>query len=584
MDEHKTPTKNGRPHRLADFATLIEALEYAAGGDTGCNFYDARGQLRSVLHYRSLRERAMSCARRLIALGLNRGDRVALVADTGPEFIIHFFACQYAGLVPFAMPVPAHLGSHQLYVQQLRGLLASGEASVAIAPVEFIGFLREACDGMSGLRWVGTPEALEVQPEARCDLVPARPEEPAYLQFTSGSTRAPQGVVITERAVMSNLQGIVRDGLAVRAGDRCASWLPYYHDMGLVGFVLGPIVSQLSVDYLRTRDFAVRPMQWLKLISRNRCTIAFSPPFGFELCARRAREADLEGLDLSCWRAAGVGAEMIRPAVLAGFARRFASTGFAASAFLPCYGLAEASLAVSFSELGTGLDVMRVDARALSERGLVIPVEAEARRANEFVNCGQALPGHDVMVVDDDGAALADLHLGRVIVRGPSLMSGYLDDEEATREALSADGWLDTGDLGYLYGGNLYITGRRLDVIIVNGRNIRAQDLEELAEAQPEVRVGNASAFAVVDAHGLPSVVLVVESKLADAAARQSLVMRLQRLAYEGFGIHCLVEVVSPRTLPRTSSGKLSRAAARDGFVKRSGWDQDVAAEADARY
>jgi fatty-acyl-CoA synthase len=162
-------------------------------------------------------------------------------------------------------------------------------------------------------------------------------------------------------------------------------------------------------------------------------------------------------------------------------------------------------------------------------------------------------------------------------------MSGYLDDAAATREALTEDGWLDTGDLGYLYNGNLYITGRRLDVIIVNGRNIRAQDLEELAEAQPEVRIGNASAFAVVDAHGLPSVVLVVESKLADAAARQSLVLRLQRLAYEGFGIHCLVEVVPPRTLPRTSSGKLSRAAARDGFVKRSGWDQDVAAEADAR-
>lgn len=583
MDEQKTPTQNGRPHRLADFATLVEALEYAAEGQTGCNFYDARGQLRSVLHYRTLRDEAKICARRLLGMGLSRGDRVALVADTGPEFIIHFFACQYAGLVPFAMPVPVNLGSHQLYVEQLRGLLRSGEASVAMAPTEFIGFLREACTGLDGIRWVGTPEALAMLPETDCELDPARPEEPAYLQFTSGSTRAPQGVVITERAVMSNLRGIVRNGLEVKAGDRCASWLPYYHDMGLVGFVLGPIVSQLSVDYLRTRDFAVRPMQWLRLISRNRCTIAFSPPFGFDLCTRRAREADLDGLDLSCWRAAGVGAEMIRPGVLAGFAERFASTGFDRRAFLPCYGLAEASLAVSFSRLGGGIDVMRVDARALSERSVAVPIEAEGRRANEFVNCGRPLPGHLVAVVDESGSALPDLHLGRVMVQGPSLMSGYLDDAEATREALTEDGWLDTGDLGYMHDGNLYITGRRLDVIIVNGRNIRAQDLEELAEAQPEVRFGNASAFAVLDAHGLPSVVLVVESKLSDAAARQSLVMRLQRLAYEGFGIHCLVEVVPPRTLPRTSSGKLSRAAARDGFVKRSGWDQDVAAEADAR-
>jgi fatty-acyl-CoA synthase len=387
-------------------------------------------------------------------------------------------------------------------------------------------------------------------------------------------------VVITQRAVMSNLRGIVRAGLQVKADDRCASWLPYYHDMGLVGFVLGPVVSQLSVDYLRTRDFAVRPLQWLRIISRNRCTIAFSPPFGFELCARRVRGTDLATLDLSSWRAAGVGAEMIRPRILDNFAAKLAASGFDAKAFLPCYGLAEASLAVSFPALGKGVEVMQLDANALSERGLAVQVTGGTGRTNSFVNCGQPLPEHEVAVMDDAGNPVGESRLGRVLVRGPSLMQGYLNNEESTASVMLADGWLDTGDLGYIHEGNLFITGRGHDVIIVNGRNIRAQDLEELAESQPEVRIGDASAFAVTDAAGHPAVVIVVECRLADQAARQSLVVRLQRLVYEGFGILCMVEPVESHTLPRTSSGKLSRTAARQGFVQRAGWDQPQIAEA----
>ncbi|MBI2994354.1 MAG: fatty acyl-AMP ligase [Gammaproteobacteria bacterium] len=581
MDQQTTRTDNSQPQRLADFQTLTEALEYAAQGVTGCNFYDARGQLRTALPYSELRRRARSMAQQLLQLGVKRGDCVALVAGTDPEFIILFFACRYAGLIPFAMPVPVNLGSHDIYVQQLHGLLESGHARVAIAPPEFHTFLAEAARDLERLIWVGTPVELEALPASDRVLPTAGPDEPAYLQFTSGSTRSPRGVVISERAVMSNLQGIVRSGLCVRPGDRCASWLPFYHDMGLVGFVLGPIVSQLSVDYLRTRDFAIRPVQWLRLISRNRCSIAFSPPFGFELCARRVRGADLAELDLQSWRAAGVGAEMIRADILENFAEKLACTGFDPKAFLPCYGLAEASLAVSFPPLGRGLDVMHVNLRAFSERSAVVPIPAHSRKANAFVNCGQPLPHHAVRIVDDEGRPLPDLKLGRVLVRGPSLMDGYLDDPEATCRALGHDGWLDTGDLGYMMEGDLYLTGRGQDVIIVNGRNIRAQDLEELAEMQPEVRMGDSSAFAVRDGNGNPSVVLVVECRLSEPGMRQSLVLRLQRLIYEGFGIHCLVELVASHTLPRTSSGKLSRTAARQGFVERSGWDQQQAADAE---
>jgi fatty-acyl-CoA synthase len=574
VSQEVTRTDNDKPLRLADFETLTEALEYAASGVTGCNFFDAKGNLNAVLTYKDLAERARTSARRLLQLGLQRGDHVALVAETEPDFIILFFACRYAGLVPFAIPVPVNFGSHEIYVQQLRGLLHGGRASAALAPSNFISFLEEAVDDQQQLQWIGTPEQLAAMPESDLALQPSRADEPAYLQFTSGSTRFPQGVIITEQAVMSNLRGIVSSGLDVRPGDRSASWLPFYHDMGLVGFVLGPLVSQVSVDYLRTSDFAIRPIQWLRLISRNRCTIAFSPPFGFELCSRRIRTPDLEDLDLSCWRAAGVGAEIIQPGVLENFAQKLEPTGFNPRAFLPCYGLAEASLAVSFSKLEQGLDVMCVDALEMAERGIAVRVQARSRKVNEFVNCGHALPGHEISIVDDDGSPQKDLRVGRVMMRGPNLMAGYFNDEEATREALTPEGWLDTGDMGYVFEGDLYLTGRRKDIIIVNGRNIRAQDLEELAEEQPEIRMGDASAFEVADSNGHQTIILVVECRISDTTERQSLIVRLQKLVYEGFGIHCLVEVVPLHTLPRTSSGKLSRAAAREGFMERADWNQ----------
>jgi fatty-acyl-CoA synthase len=571
-----TQTQNTLPQRLADFQTLTEALDYAAAGVTGCNFYDARGKLRDVLSYTELRERAQSAALRLLKLGLKKGDRVALIADTEADFIVLFFACRYAGMLPYAMPVPVNLGSHNIYVQQLTGLLKGGDAAIAIAPDDFIGFLQEAAEGIQNIKWVGTPQQLNELEMDDVEFTPNSTDEPAYLQFTSGSTRFPQGVLISERAIMSNLQGIVRSGLAVRQGDRCASWLPFYHDMGLVGFVLGPIVSQLSVDYIRTRDFAIRPLQWLRLISRNVCTIAFSPPFGFELCARRVREADFAELDLSKWRIAGVGAEMIRPSILENFASVLAPAGFNPKAFLPCYGLAEASLAVSFSPLGEDLDVMHIDALALAEKGVAVRVRSDKRKVNSIVNCGRALPGHDIKIVDDHGNQQPELRIGRVLMRGPSMMEGYLNNPEATKEVLSEDGWLDTGDLGYSFENNLYLSGRRKDVIIVNGRNIRAQDLEELAEDQPEVRMGDASAFGIDDTADQQTVVLVVECRISKTADRQSLVSRLQRLVYEGFGVHCVVELVKSHTLPRTSSGKLSRVVARKGFMERADWNQEA--------
>ena len=556
--------------RLADFDTLTEALEYAASGSKGFNFYNAKGGLRSVLPYQALRQNALVAAQRLSGLGLARGERVALIADTTPEFVELFFACRYAGLVPFAMPIPVNLGSHAVYVQQIRGILHGSKASVALSSVDYINFLREASEGVQGLQWIGTPGELGELPAQDVTPKPNHPDDIAYLQFTSGSTRAPRGVIITERALMSNLQGIVRSGLEIQPNDRCASWLPFYHDMGLVGMMMAPMASQVSVDYLATRDFAVRPLQWLKLISRNRSTVAFSQPFGLKLCTLRVRESDLEDLDLSCWRAAGVGAEMIRPETLRNFAEKFASAGFNASAFLPCYGLAESTLAVTFSKIGEGFKSLQIDAAMLVERKMAVRLQADGRKFNEFVNCGRAIPGHTVKVIDDEGQELSDLKLGSVLVSGGSIMTGYFNNPEDTQRTLQPGPWLDTGDLGFLFEGDLFVTGRRIDVIIVNGRNIRAQDIEELAEQQPEVRAREASAFGVTDANDSTTIVLVIECRLTSVPDRQSLINRLQRMVYMAFGVNCLVELVPPHTLPRTSSGKLSRFAARQGFIQRT--------------
>jgi len=574
-----TPTYNSQPQRLADFDTLTSALEYAATGTTGYNFYDAKGNLRSTLPYRVLKQNARVSARRLLGLGLAIGDRIAIVADTTPEFIELFFACRYAGLIPFAMPLPVNLGSHAVYVQQLRGILEGSQANVALANADYINFLGEAAEGLQRLRWVGTPEQLEKLPAPDKTLQSNHPDDTAYLQYTSGSTRTPRGVIITERAVMSNLQGIVRNGMGMHSGDRIASWLPFYHDMGLVGMLMTPLVTQVSVDYLATRDFAIRPLQWLRLISRNRCTVAFSQPFGLKLCTLRVRDSDLKDLDLSCWRVAGIGAEMIRPDTLRDFAEKFAPAGFNINAFLPCYGLAESTLAVTFSNTGHGFQSLRVDAAALIDKKIAVRLQADGRKYTEFVNCGRPLPGHTVKVVDDAGQELPDLRVGSVLVHGTSIMTGYFNSPEETKNALQPGNWLDTGDLGFLFEGNLYITGRRTDVIIVNGRNIRAQDVEELAEQQPEVRAREASAFSITDANDIMTIVLVIECRLTSVADRQSLTSRLQRLVYMAFGVNCLVELVSPHTLPRTSSGKLSRFAARKGFIQRTDLTDQLSVE-----
>jgi len=569
-----TPTNNSLPLKTSGYNSLAEALDYAARGTTGCNFHDGRGELIAVMTYTELRERAREIALRLAGLGLPRGSRIALVADTQPDFHVMFFACQYAGLVPVPLPAAVHLGGKSAFVKHLRALLEDCHASAAYASDDFVGFLDEAVVGLD-LAVSGTLENFRDLPAAASLPEPPRPDELAYLQYTSGSTRFPRGTMITQHAVLTNLAGILQYGVQIRRGDRYVSWLPFYHDMGLVGLILGPVVSQLSVDYLGTRDFAMRPRLWLELMSRNQATISYSPPFGFALCARRLRPADVERYDLSAWRVAGVGAEMIRAGWLDQFAAALAPANFSATAFLPCYGMAECSLAVSFAPLAQGLEVDYLDADALARERRAEPVaDGSDSRVTEFVNCGRPLPDYEVEIRDEAGKVLPERQCGTIHLRGPSVMAGYANNPEATRQSLSDNGWLNTGDVGYRAGDSLFITGRAKDLLIINGRNIWPQDLEYLAEHQPEVRAEDASAFSIPAEDGTEVAVLVVQCREQDPFRQARLVERLKQQIQSEFGIACLIELVPLHTLPRTSSGKLSRSGTRLDFLKRNGLEE----------
>lgn len=546
--------------------SLVDALEVATRSAGGLNFYDGSGALRNAVSYQELKADAIALALKLAGLGLERGAHLGIVAETDPSFHRFFFACQYAGLVPVPLPAGLQIGGGEAYVEQLQRLLASCDAAIAVAPESHIGFLERACRGLA-LKKVGTPQDYWALPARQVDLVPLAGDDPAYLQFTSGSTRFPRGVEMTQAAVLANLKEIAEAGLAISRDDRVVSWLPFYHDMGLVGTVLLPVVAQIPVDYLSPRTFAMRPRLWLKLISENGGTISSSPPFGYELCARRLTDADAEKYDLRTWRVACVGAERINPRPLAQFARSLRTAGFDPAAFVPCYGMAEVGLAISFTPLGQLPWVDHVNKDKMADDGLAIPssIDADACDTLSFVDCGCVLPSYDLSIRDQNGVELGNRRCGRIWVRGPSVMRGYFKDPRATRAVLKDGGWLDTGDIGYRIDRRLFLTARAKDVLIINGRNIWPQDLEQLAEELPEVRSGSTSAFAVPGPDGKDLAVLVVELRdcVPDLAAKLAGIVRAS------FGINCCIEVAPPRTLPRTSSGKLSRARARADFLDR---------------
>jgi len=570
-----TPTDDTiLPRRLADFATLGEALDYAARGVRGLNFHDARGKLARAYSFAELRADALAQAHRLIAAGVRPRDRIALIAETGTEFASLFFGVVYAGAWPVPLPLPTSFGGAISYIEQLRVQLSSCDPLMLIYPAELSAMANEAARiaGVQGMDW----DSFGKRPAPPAELPPASTDDIAYLQYSSGSTRFPHGVAITHHALLNNLSAHSH-GMELQEGDRCVSWLPWYHDMGLVGCFLSPVANQVSTDYLKTEDFARRPLAWLDLISRNPgTTLSYSPTFGYDICARRmsSQTKASERFDLSRWRVAGNGADMIRPDVMQSFVDAFADAGFQASAFLPSYGLAEATLAVSIMPPGEGIQVELVEETQLSgaSHGADRP-----QRFRAIVNCGKPVKDMEVEIREEDGTPLPEKAIGKLWCRGPSVMVGYFRDEPATAACMK-DGWLDTGDMGYISEGYVYIVGRAKDMIIVNGRNHWPQDIEWAVEQLPGFKQGDIAAFAITTPGGEETPAVLVQCRTSDEQERVRLREEIRERVRSVTGMNCVIELVPPRTLPRTSSGKLSRAKARNLYLAGEIKPYDIAA------
>lgn len=545
--------------------TIVEALLDSAERypGKGYTFVSEKGD--HFLSFADLAARAACTGAALRRQGLGRGDRVALALPDTIEFVTSFLGCMHAGLVPVPMYPPLRLGQLEHYLDHARHILDRAGASMMITSPPIKSVLGSLVDGQ--LRSITTVVSLEIGND-----VPA-PEnttldDVAFLQFTSGSTARPKGVTLTYGNLAANAQCIAA-GLHLGVDDVGCAWLPLYHDMGLIGFVLTPLYSGTPVIFLSPFLFLKQPAEWLRRMTRHRATISFAPNFGYGLCTSRVREKEMASLDLSSWRIAGCGAEPIQRKTLDAFARHFSPAGFRRRAFLLAYGLAESTLAVSFSPVDEEPAYDEIDFRGLSEDGVALDATDGAANVT-LANCGRAFEGHEVAILDAEGEPLPEQRVGEIGLRGPSVMSGYWRDPEAT-DAATRNGWMLTGDQGFLSNGNLFVCGRNKELIIVAGRNYHPADIEWAASEVTGIRRGRLVAFGVtsVDADGSTAerVVICVESK-ARGEARERIAAAVKERVLDSLGLKISEVVLLGRaSLPRTSSGKLQRTKAREWYL-----------------
>ncbi len=582
MQGDHAPRVVGVPGRISTARTISEAIEEASKADPtrGFRFIPETGvpgtpgteeTSEASFSYTAIERASGRYGGALQALGLKKGDRVALILPANEDFVLCFFGAIRAGIVPVPIYPPLGLGQLQSYLDNTRHIVAKSGARAVVTSAKIkrmLGTVQAACPA---LEQVVAVEAIRESMEA---LKPEKisPDDIAFLQFTSGSTSRPKGVPLTHANLTANVTCIMQHGIGASSADVGVSWLPLYHDMGLIGFVIAPLFLKIPIVFLPPLLFLKRPLSWFQAFTRHRGTIAYAPNFAFALCLKRIREKDLEGIDLSSWRVAGCGAEPIRPETLEQFAETFGKVGFKREALVPSYGMAESSLAIAFSRLGLGVKTLALESNALFERGEVVPTTDEADGAVRLVSCGYAFPEHEIGIFEaDDTLSERPLPTGRVgeiRITGPSVMKGYWEDADRTKETF-AGRFLKTGDLGFAHEGELYICGRSKEVVIVNGRNYYPQDMEWEAGKVQGVRKGNVIAFGARDPSGIEAdrerVIVAFELQDAlDATRAQLTASAVRRAVQEGIGLTLDdVVVLAPGTLPKTSSGKLQRFKTR---------------------
>ncbi|HEX8009768.1 MAG TPA: AMP-binding protein [Casimicrobiaceae bacterium] len=520
-----------------------------------------------TLSYARLWADANEVARGLAASGVGRGDAVALMLPTSSAFFQVFLGAMLIGAVPVPMYPPLRWSEIEEHIRGRAAILANCLARVLVTVPEalFVGqILRASLPDLQGVVSIDHLRGMDKP----ADLPAVSNRETALLQYTSGSTGAPKGVVLSHDNLLANIRAM-GSAAGATSSDRFVSWLPLYHDMGLIGAWLATMYYAIPLVLMPPTSFLSRPARWLQTIHRYRGTISAGPNFAYEIAASKVHDEDLVGLDLSSWRLAFNGAEPVRAATLERFAARFARYGFDRRALAPVYGLAESALGVTFPPLGRGPLVERIDPHALAHDGIATPSIDIAPAALEVVSCGRPLAGHEVRVVDERGREVGARTEGRVEFRGPSATIGYYRNPEATTRLFRGD-WLDTGDVGYIAGGELFITSRAKDLIKRGGHNIHPYDLEAAIGDIPGIRKGCVAVFGTMDrASGTERVIVVAETNQTDPSSRAALRDRITALASVHLnGPADEVLLVPARTVLKTSSGKIRRAACRELYEK----------------
>jgi 1-acyl-sn-glycerol-3-phosphate acyltransferase len=548
--------------------TLIEALEYHVERQPErltVHLYDERGE--QPLSYRALWEGAMAYAARLTEAGLSPGATVAIMLPTSKEYLYSFYGTLLAGGIPVPLYPPARLTTIEDHLSRHVGILKSAQAALMITIPEakpLAWLLRAHVESLQGLLMPAdfTADGKGFTP------VRSASGQIGFLQYTSGSTGQPKGVVLTHENLLANVRAMGRGARATSA-DVFVSWLPLYHDMGLIGGCFATMYLGFPVVLMSPLAFLSRPSQWLRAIHRHRGTISGGPNFSYELCLRRIPDHELEGLDLSSWRFAFNGAEPVSPETMSQFEARFARYGFGANVMAPVYGLAEASVGLAFTPPGERWRIDLIDRERFALTGEALDAPANDPAPLQVVSCGTVLADHDLRVVDAAGLELPDRSEGRLQFRGPSATSGYYRNPQATKALFDGD-WVNTGDRAYLSEGRLYITGREKDIIIRGGRNISPYELEDAVGDLPGVRRGCVAVFGAADpAGGTERVVVLAETRERDAARHTELKGKINELALGLIGAPVDdIVLAPPHTVPKTSSGKIRRVAAREYYER----------------
>lgn len=537
--------------------TLAERVAEAAATDGTVVFVN--GDEHVTTTWAAVHHEARGVAAALQARGVGPGDHVAILGPTTRTLVTAIQATWLCGACMVMLPLPMRMGSLDQFIDQTRSRLRSADATVVLIDAQLADFV-EHVEGDPPFVLL---DALvdESDPAAYVEPV-ADPEALAVLQFTSGSTSEPKGVMLTNRAVCNNIDGALAAS-ELTYDDKVVSWLPLYHDMGLIGLLTIPMSSGVHLVQGAPQDFMARPLRWMTWLSEFGGTTTAGPNFAYVLATRALRRA--EGLDLSTARIMLNGAEPIDCDAFRAFAVAAAPHGLDPSALYPAFGMAELCIAGTFPRPGEGLVTDTVDAEALEHRRRAEPVPADHARARELATLGRPVPGLRMRVVDTEtGAECPEREVGELLIAGNSLTTGYYHRPEATAESI-VDGWLRTGDLAYLVDGRLVLCGRIKDLIIIGGRNIHPQDIEKIVGSVDGVRAGNVIAFGQEGRASKQHVIVVAETPLdGDDPGRAVLAKEITRLVTDEVGVPPReIVLVGPGTVPKTSSGKLQRSACR---------------------